>query len=188
MNTLAKSTLAKSTPAKTPSSIGALMPVDEISAQSLLETLARQKDKKLVFAYDGRDVRPSYHVTEVKTGSFRALDCGANAERWNETFIQLWDIEEENRGHMPVAKFLAIIGKVGEAVGFDADAKLTFEVSDGVKPMQIYRAERIDIGEEVRVTLSARPSSCKPRDRWLAEQTASSCCGTAKPQPCCSAT
>jgi len=172
--------------AKTPSSVGALMPVDEISAQSLLETLARQKDKKLVFAYDGRDVRPSYHVTEVKTGSFRALDCGANAERWNETFIQLWDIEEENRDHMPVAKFLAIIGKVGQAVGFDADAKLTFEVSDGVKPMQIYRAERIDIGEEVRVTLSARPSSCKPRDRWLAEQTASSCCGTAKPQPCCS--
>ena len=178
-------TLAKSTPAKTPSSVGALMPVDEISAQSLLETLARQKDKKLVFAYDGRDVRPSYHVTEVKTGSFRALDCGANAERWNETFIQLWDIEEENRGHMPVAKFLAIIGKVGEAVGFDADAKLTFEVSDGVKPMQIYRAERIDIGEEVRVTLSARPSSCKPRDRWLEEQarTASSCCG--ETSTCC---
>ena len=181
-------TLAKPKPAKTPSPVGALMPVDEISAQSLLETLARQKDKKLVFAYDGRDVRPSYHVTEVKTGSFRALDCGANAERWNETFIQLWDIEEENRDHMPVAKFLAIIGKVGQAVGFDADARLTFEVSDGVKPMQIYRAERIDIGEEVRVTLSARPSSCKPRDRWLAEQTASSCCGTAKPQPCCSTT
>lgn len=177
--------VAKPQPAKTQSLVGALMPAEEISAQSLLETLARHKDKKLVFAYDGRDVRPSYHVTEVKTGSFRALDCGANAERWNETFIQLWDIEEENRGHMPVSKFLAIIGKVGEAVGFDADAKLTFEVSDGVKPMQIYRAERMDIGDEVRVTLSPRPSSCKPRDRWLAEQTASACCGTAKPQPCC---
>ena len=172
--------------AKTRSPVGAVMPVEEVSAEALLETLARHKDKKLVFAYDGRDVRPSYHVTEVKTGSFRALDCGANAERWNETFIQLWDIEEENRGHMPVSIFLAIIGKVGEAVGFDAEARLTFEVSDGVKPMQIYRAEHIDIGEEVRVTLSARPSSCKPRDRWLAEQTASSCCGTAKPQPCCS--
>ncbi len=186
MNAVAKPHLAEPQPANSPSLVGALMPVEEISAQSLLETLSRHKDKKLIFAYDGHDVRPSYHVTEVKTGSFRALDCGANAERWNETFIQLWDIEEENRGHMPVAKFLAIIGKVGEAVGFDADAKLTFEVSDGVKPMQIYRAERMDIGEEVRVTLSARPSSCKPRDRWLAEQTASTCCGTAKPQPCCS--
>ena len=173
--------------AKTQSPVGALMPVDEVSAQSLLDSLAEHKQKPLVFAYEGRDVRPSYHVTEVKTGSFRALDCGANAESWNETFIQLWDIEEENRGHMPVAKFLAIIGKVGEAVGFDADAKLTFEVSDGVRPMQIYRAERIDIGDVVRVSLSARPASCKPRDRWLVEPTAeSSCCTPKTAKPCCS--
>jgi hypothetical protein len=173
-------------PAQTRSLVGALMPVDEVSAQALLDTLAGHNYKKLIFTYGGRDVRPSYHVTEVKTGSFRALDCGANAERWNETFIQLWDIEEDSRGHMPVSKFLAIIGKVGEAVGFDADARLTFEVSDGVQPMQVYRAERIDIGDDVRVTLSARPSSCKPRDRWLAAQTTTACCGTSKVQPCCS--
>ncbi|MFL6796551.1 MAG: DUF6428 family protein [Xanthobacteraceae bacterium] len=171
--------------AKTQSLVGALMRVDEVSAQSLLDTLAGHKEKKLIFAYEGRDVRPSYHVTEVKTGAFRALDCGANPEGWNETFIQLWDIEEPNRGHMPVSKFLAIIGKVGEAVGFDADAKLTFEVSDGVRPMQIYRAARIDISDVVRVTLSARPASCKPRDRWLAEQTSVSYFPIKPAQPCC---
>jgi hypothetical protein len=175
--------------AKPPSLVGALMPAGEIPAQALLDTLAGHKDKSLLFSYEGRDVRPSYHVTEVKTGSFRALDCGANAEHWNETFIQLWDIEEDNRGHMPVWKFLAIIGKVGEAVGFDADAKLTFEVSDGVRPMQIYRADRIETGAALRVFLSARPSSCKPRDRWLAEETAraeSSCCAPKAEMPCCS--
>ncbi len=161
--------------AKPQSLVGALMPMEELLARSLLEQLAKQKDKPLVFHYDGRDVRPSYHVTEVKTGAFRALDCGANAESWNETFVQLWDIEEENRGHMPAWKFLAILGKVGQAVGFDADAKLTFEVSDGAKPMQLYRAERTDIGEVIRVYLSPRPSSCKPRDRWLAQKQSSSC-------------
>lgn len=174
--------------AKPQSLVGALMPVDELSAQSLLDTLADHKDKSLIFSYEGRDVRPSYHVTEVKTGAFRALDCGANAEHWNETFIQLWDIEEDSRGHMPVWKFLAIIGKVGEAVGFDANARLTFEVSDGVRPMQIYRAERIETDDAVRVTLSARPSSCKPRDRWLAETTAqaeTSCCAPKAQKPCC---
>jgi Family of unknown function (DUF6428) len=174
--------------AKPQSLVGALMPVDEVPAQVLLDTLAGHKDKSLIFSYEGRDIRPSYHVTEVKIGSFRALDCGANAERWNETFIQLWDIEEHNRGHMPVWKFLAIIGKVGEAVGFDADAKLTFEVSDGIRPMQIYRAERIETGDAVRVYLSARPSSCKPRDRWLAQETAqteTSCCAPKPQKPCC---
>ncbi len=175
--------------AKPPSLVGALTPADEVSAQFLLDTLAQQKDKSLIFNYEGRDVRPSYHVTEVKTGSFRALDCGANAECWNETFIQLWDIEEDNRGHMPVWKFLAIIGKVGAAVGFDTDAKLTFEVSDGVRPMQIYRAERVETGAAVRVYLSARPSSCKPRDRWLAQETPPgemSCCTPKSQKPCCS--
>ena len=166
--------------------VGALLPMDEISAQAMLDALIGQKEKALVFNYDGRDVRPSYHVTEVKTGTFRGLDCGANTERWNETFIQLWDIEEDNRGHMPVWKFLAIIGKVAQAVGFDAGAKLTFEVSDGVHPMQLYRAERIETGEAVRVHLSPRPSSCKPRDRWLAQEKGqereeqSACCGSSK--------
>jgi hypothetical protein len=171
--------------AKPQSLVGALLPVEELSAQNLLDELDHHTDKPLIFVYDGCDVRPSYHVTEVKTGTFRALDCGANAESWNETFIQLWDIAEDNRGHMKAGKFLAIIRKVGEAVGFDRNAKLTFEVSDGVGPMQIYRAERIETDDAIRVYLSPRPSSCKPRDRWLAEQE-SACCGPKTEKPCCS--
>jgi len=173
--------------AKPESLVGALPAVEELSASQLLEALVPHKNKALIFHYEGRDVRPSYHVTEVKTGAFRGLDCGANPESWNETFIQLWDIEGDDRGHMPVGKFLAIIGKVREAVGFDADAKLTFEVSDGVQPIQIYRAERIETGDALRVCLSPRPSSCKPRDRWLQAQTAqdSPCCGPKARTPCC---
>jgi hypothetical protein len=173
--------------AKPQSLVGALPAVDEVSAAALFEAVGSAKDRPLVFHYEDRDVKPSYHVTEVKTGSFRGLDCGANTERWNETFIQLWDIEEEHRGHMPGWKFLAIIGKVREAVGFDDDAKLTFEVSDGVNPMQLYRAERIERGDVTRVYLSPRPSSCKPRDRWLQAEQAkeSSCCTPKAAKPCC---
>jgi hypothetical protein len=160
---------------------------EEITTAALLDTLAGHKDKALVFHYDGQDVKPSYHVTEVKSGHFNALDCGANPESWHETFIQLWDIVEDNRGHMPVGKFLAIMRKVTEAVPFSLDAKLTFEVSDGVKPMQLYKADEITVdGNVIRVPLSARPSSCKPRDRWLDEQqAASSCCAPKGKQPCC---
>ncbi|WP_076861518.1 DUF6428 family protein [Bradyrhizobium mercantei] len=170
--------------ANTRSTVGALLPVEELSFAVLLSNLEAHKAKPLIFSYDGRDIRPSYHVTEVKTGAFKALDCGANPEAWSETFIQLWDIEEENSGHMPAGKFLAIIRKVDEAVGFDPQAKLTFEVSDGVRPMQIYRAERMDNRDTVvRIYLSARPSSCKPRDRWLQEQQA--CRAPRSKRPCC---
>jgi hypothetical protein len=100
------------TSAKPESFVGALLPVDELPAQNLLDQLAGHPDKPLIFSYEGHDVRPSYHVTEVKTGAFRALDCGANTESWNETFIQLWDIEEETREHMKAGKFLAIIAPI----------------------------------------------------------------------------
>lgn len=166
------------------------LPSGEISAAALLGALAPHRDKTLIFRYEGRDVLPGYHVTEVKTGAFQALDCGANFESWHETFIQLWDVpSEDGRGFMPVAKFLAIVAKVAEAVPFDRDAKLTFEVSDGRRAMQIYRAESVAIsGDTVRVELSQRPASCKPRDRWLEQQKAAqaSCCAPkAAAMPCC---
>ena len=154
----------------------------EISAASLLEDLSQHRAKSLIFHYEGRDVLPGYHVTEVKSGAFQALDCGANFESWHETFIQLWDVPpEDGRSFMSVARFLAIIGKVAASVSFDPDAKLTFEVSDGQRAIQIYRASSIEIATAtVRVYLTQRPASCKPRDRWLAEQPVSAatarCC------------
>jgi hypothetical protein len=166
-----------------------LLPAGEISAADLLGQLAQHRGKKLIFRYEGRDVSIGYHVTEVKSGVFQALDCGANFESWHETFIQLWDVPpEDDRGLLPIAKFLAIIGKVAEAVPFDPKAKLTFEVSDGKRAMQLYRASSIEMdGDTVRVGLTQRPASCKPRDRWLDAQQTQSCCGTssAGAKPCC---
>ncbi|EJL52100.1 hypothetical protein PMI09_04120 [Rhizobium sp. CF122] len=160
---------------------------DDISLGLLLGTLAGAKDSPLIFYYDGRPVKPGYHVTEVKAGQFSALDCGANPEAWTEIFIQLWDIEEGDRTHMPAGKFYAIIGKVTEHVKLDDSAKLTFEVSDGLQPMRLYRAAMPTLrAGTVHVELSPRPASCKPRDRWLAEQQAQSCCApTAGRNACC---
>ena len=152
----------------------------ELSATRLLAELGAHKDKTLIFRYEGRDILPGFHVTEVKTGAFQALDCGANYESWHETFIQLWDIpQEDHRRFMPVSKFLAIIGKVAEKVPLDAEAKVTFEVSDGQRAMALYHASGIEIEDDVlRLELTRRPASCKPRDRWLETQQAPS-------KPCC---
>ncbi len=162
-------------------------PSDEISTAGLLMALGPYSLHRLVFNYEGRDVLAGYHVTEVKDGRFEALDCGANPEAWRETFIQLWDVPPDLGGrqtHMPVSKFLAIIKKVGDLVAFDATAKLTFEVSDGAAPIKLYRAHDLSVaGDELRVTLSRRPASCKPRDRWLVQERAGDRSGGAK--PCC---
>ncbi len=168
----------------------AILDPDDITFGELLAVLDPQAERPLVFFYDGRPVKPGYHVTEVKAGQFAALDCGANPEAWTEIFVQLWDVDEDERQHMASARFAKIIRKVSEHVGLDGSAKLTFEVSDGIVPMALYRAAAPEIVEdEVRVALSARPASCKPRDRWLKEQLttqqAASCCGPTSAKPCC---
>lgn len=148
----------------------------------LRAALAPHAGLPLVFEYGGRAVQPGYHVTEVKSGSFASLDCGAQPESWRETIVQLWDVPEDTK-HMGTAKFLAIMDKVIAEIDFDQDARLTFEVSDGVVPMQLFRALAIDAGEDsVRVTLGNLPASCKPHDRWLVDQSdaaPASCCGPA---------
>jgi len=56
----------------------------------LLKALAEHAAKTLVFRNEGADVQAGYRVTEVKSGRFQALDCGAQYESWHETFILLW--------------------------------------------------------------------------------------------------
>lgn len=160
---------------------------NDVELGTLLAALDAHPSEPLVFRYDGRDVKAGYHVTEVKTGQFDALDCGANPESWTEIFVQLWDIDEDGRRHMLSEKFAKIIRKVSEHVGLPMSAKLTFEVSDGIVPMALYCAATPQIADgRVSVELSPRPVSCKPRDRWLEAEKAktSSCCGPAS-TACC---
>lgn len=145
----------------------------DVTLDELLRFADAYSDLPLIFQYQDRDVKPGYHVTEVKAGQFAALDCGANPETWAEIFVQLWDVDEAARTHMPAGRFAAIVRKGAHHVGLDHGARLTFEVSDGTTPIQLYRAGRPVLrGDHLQVRLSPRPASCKPRDRWLISQAA----------------
>lgn len=109
----------------------------DITLGQLLDELAAAPEAPLVFLYEEQPVKAGYHVTEVKAGAFSALDCGANPEAWSEIFVQLWDIDEDGKSHMPAGRFSAIIRKVSDHVRLDPAAKLTFEVSDGSRPMAL---------------------------------------------------
>lgn len=158
---------------------------DDITIGDLLEALGRHPSSRLTFRYGGRPLRKGYHVTEVKAGNFAGLDCGANPEAWTEIFVQLWDVDDAP-DQMTAGKFAAIIGKVADHLSLDRSARLTFEVSDGIQPMQLHRAATPSIvADEIVVELSPRPASCKPRDRWLAEQQATSSCCAPTSSQCC---
>jgi hypothetical protein len=161
---------------------------EETRLGELLAAIAPHGAMPLVFEYEGRVVRPGYHVTEVKAGTFAALDCGAGSEEWAETFVQLWDVGDGDGSRLSAGKFHAIIREVAERVGLDMEARLTFEVSDGVRAIQLYRASRpVVSGGAVRVALEPRPASCKPRDRCLDESRPpeTACCEPQAKVPCC---
>ena len=151
----------------------------DIPLGALLAACDAQPATPLVFSYAGRTIQRGYHVTEVKAGQFAALDCGANPEAWSEIFVQLRDVVDGDRTHMTAGKFAAIIRKVSEHVGLDLNTRLTFEVSDGVAPMQLHcAAAPARTGDVLTVALVPRVASCKPRDRWLAaKQQEKACCG-----------
>lgn len=172
-------------------SLAAAMPVID-SLSKLRAALKPHAELPLVFIYDDRRIAPGYHVTEVKTARLSSLDCGGNPESWEETVIQLWDVNATAPAHMKAAKFLGILEQVERRVALDADGLLVFECGDSARPMQVFTVGHIRTAEgHVTVELAARTATCKPRERGLDAgevPAVSGCCSTPKPQAaaCCS--
>lgn len=137
------------------------------SLSTILSALAPHDGKSLVIEYGGRQVQPGYHVTEVKAGSFIALDCGGNPDAWQETILQVEDIPaEDGRTFMKVSKFLGILSQVEKKIRLTEDARLTFEIGPPEIPMQVFDVSDVVVEEEtVTLRLGARAAICKPRHR-----------------------
>jgi hypothetical protein len=165
------------------------LPMPEINTLTRLRAeLEAHSTLPLVFSYGGRTIATGYHVTEVKAARLSSLDCGANPESWNETVIQLWDVDSDNATHMKVSKFLGILAQVERRVAIDPEALLIFEAGDSASPMQIFTVGSIaETPDHVEVMLAPRPATCKPRDRGLEnEVSALSAAVAAKSSACCS--
>jgi hypothetical protein len=160
----------------------------DASLGAVLQALAPHTDKALVIDYGGRTIRPGYHVTEVKAGSFATLDCGGNPDSWRETILQVEDLAPEGgQDFMPVGKFRNILDQVEKRVTLDPDARLTFEVGPPAAPMQVFDVDALRIGDaEIVLQLSARSAVCKPRHRATQQAEVASCCPpTAKNSSSC---
>jgi uncharacterized protein DUF6428 len=162
-----------------------LSSVSETSLADVLTALEPHDDKPLVIEYGGRRVQAGYHVTEVKAGSFVTLDCGGNADAWQETILQVEDMPAEDGGSwMKVGKFRSILAQVDRKVRLDRDARLTFEIGPPDAPMQVFDVAQVVVDDRsALLRLGARPAICKPRHRAAATP----CCGGANPSSsaCC---
>ena len=163
----------------------------DASLAAVLAALDGQEQKTLAIAYGDRMAQAGYHITEVKAGSFVTLDCGANADAWQETILQVEDIAgEEGRQQMTVRKFRGILDQVDRKVRLNGDARLTFEIGRPDEPMRVFDVAAVLVdGDTARLELGPRAAICKPRHRPAqaeAVAVASSCCAaTTDAKSCC---
>lgn len=152
------------------------------SLGAVMNAVKPHAERRLAIRYDGQLIQPGYHVTEVKAGSFVALDCGGHPDAWQETILQIEDLPAAagKPDHMPVGKLLAILEKVASPVVLQAESRLTFEVGPPGRPMQVFDLESIRVeATSVLLGLGPRPAICKPRHRAQREAARPSCCGPA---------
>lgn len=160
----------------------------DASLGALLAALEPHVGKELVIDYGGRMIRPGYHITEIKAGSFVTLDCGGNPDAWQETILQIEDIAQEGEGgYLSIDKFRGILDQVAQRVELEAGARLTFEVGPPAAAMQIFDVDglRMETGRVI-LRLVARSAICKPRHR--VRQEAATCRGPKSAgKDCCAA-
>lgn len=160
----------------------------DASVGRLLAALAPHDDKALVIRYGDRTIRPGYHVTEVKAGSFVTIDCGGNPDTWRETILQVEDLGPDGaQEFMSVGRFRTILDKVAAQIGLDRDARLTLEVGPPETAMQVFDIDSLRIdSDRMHLSLAARPAICKPRHRQSIEAQGAGCCdGAPKRTGCC---
>ncbi len=148
-----------------------------MKTREFIEQLRGSRSKQVLFVdEDGTTIHGGYHLTELKAASFDTVDCGGQKNRWNETIVQLWVLEnEESDEFMTADKFLSIYDPVSGMIGLDPEAEIRFEYGDeNFSPSNYHVVQVMEDADTIRVELHPPQATCKARDR---RTEGASCCG-----------
>ena len=138
-----------------------------MKTNEFISELRRAPENQLLFV-DGKGhaVHAGYHLTELKAASLDTVDCGGQANQWQETIVQLWVPANPDNDYMSAAKFLRIFDKVGGMIPLNSDATIRVEYDDENFFQSTYDVRSVTHDEDVtRVLLQAPETTCKARDR-----------------------
>ncbi len=149
-----------------------------MTTQEFLTTLESLPEQALIFDYGSGRIRPGYHVTEVMTAAFNSVDCGAVANSWQQTIIQLMGPKvTDTPQYMSSHKFLSIYERVTTSLSIEPETELRFEYGDAQLPAMHYHIAAITQAEDhIVVELTPPGVTCKASDRRLG---AIACCDSA---------
>jgi hypothetical protein len=161
-----------------------------MKTNEFISELRRAPENQLVFVDgNGHAVHTGYHLTELKAASLDTVDCGGQANQWQETIVQLWVPANPDNDYMSADKFLKIFDKVRGMIPLNFDAAIRVEYGDENFFPSTYDVRSITHAEDVtRVQLQPPETTCKARDRrhksTRTEEERETCC-SAVAQSCC---
>ena len=154
-----------------------------MTTQEFIAAVRQTPDNQLIFENEtGDTVRAGYHLTEIKAAHFDTVDCGGQTNQWHETIVQLWvpanaDDDDE---YMTAGKFLRIFDKVTAMIPLQLEAEMRVEYGDENFFPSLYHVESATSEDgATRVLLTPPATTCKARDRRLADVGAGACCQAA---------
>lgn len=154
-----------------------------MTTNEFIAQLRQAPQDPLIFVNAAGDaVRAGYHLTEIKAAHFETVDCGGQTNRWDETIVQLWVPAETDDEDMLAGKFLSIFDRVTRMIPLQTEADVRVEYGDENFFPSLYHVEAVTRENgTTRVLLAPPATTCKARDRRLAEVETGACCQTA----CC---
>lgn len=139
-----------------------------MKTREFLKLLEEHKNAALLFEYAPNQlVGANYHITEVKHIKIDSVDCGARADAWNETVIQLWESPSElgKTEFMSAYKALAILNKVGKMKSYDMDAEVKFEYGNALfHTAQLFVNDHNLQNEKLVLHLGIEKTDCKAKE------------------------
>ena len=147
-----------------------------MKTNEFISELRRAPENQLVFVDgNGHAVRAGYHLTELKAASLDTVDCGGQANQWQETIVQLWVPANPDNDYMSAGKFLKIFDKVRGMIPLNFDAAIRVEYGDENFFPSNYDVDLVTQDEKtIRVQLRPPQTTCKARDRRT--EAGVSCC------------
>ncbi len=142
------------------------------------QALTGQMEKPVTLSYGNRQIRAGFHITEAKASAITSLDCGSNRHNWNETIIQLLDIDGPEDGRMSASKFVHILEKAGLRLEDAQAGQIIFEIGGPDEAMQLYDFAGMQVGaDHVEIKTLPRLAMCKPIAARPSATKNMGCCG-----------
>jgi hypothetical protein len=160
-----------------------------MKTNEFISELRAAPDHQLLFVDpEGHTVHSGYHLTELKAASFDTVDCGGQANQWQETIVQLWVPSAAHDDYMTSAKFLKIVDKLRGMIPLKLDAKIRVEYGDENFFPSTYHVRSVTRDQSItRVLLAPPQTTCKARDRRVAASPATeaqACCAPQSESRC----